>query len=386
MNKLFFSFAFAVLALAQQPRPPIISPEVHADGSVTFRLLSPNAQKVTVGLEGVKDPLAMQKDDQGVWSVTTEILAPDLYGYSYNVDGVHFLDPSNTEIKPNLLGLSNVVHVPGAATLPWEPSDIPHGVIHHHFYKSSVVGDNRDFYVYTPPGYDANAKTRYPVLYLLHGYSDDASGWTAVGKANLIMDSLIAQNKVQPMIVVMTLGYGAPEIVHPTPGASPFNNTALRDRNFSYFRTALIDEVIPAVDRTYKTDSSRDARAIAGLSMGGSESLLTGLNRPDKFSWVGAFSTGGLGDDFNADFPQLSAASNSQYHLIWIACGTEDRLIALNRKLVSWAKEKGVNVTPIETPGMHTWMVWRRNLIAFTPLLFQSTSHIVRPAIITGEN
>jgi len=386
LNKLFFSFAFAVLALAQQPRPPIISPEVHADGSVTFRLLSPNAQKVTVGLEGVKDPLAMQKDDQGVWSVTTEILAPDLYGYSYNVDGVHFLDPSNTEIKPNLLGLSNVVHVPGAATLPWEPSDIPHGVIHHHFYKSSVVGDNRDFYVYTPPGYDANAKTRYPVLYLLHGYSDDASGWTAVGKANLIMDSLIAQNKVQPMIVVMTLGYGAPEIVHPTPGASPFNNTALRDRNFSYFRTALIDEVIPAVDRTYKTDSSRDARAIAGLSMGGSESLLTGLNRPDKFSWVGAFSTGGLGDDFNADFPQLSAASNSQYHLIWIACGTEDRLIALNRKLVSWAKEKGVNVTPIETPGMHTWMVWRRNLIAFTPLLFQSTSHIVRPAIITGEN
>ncbi len=386
MNKLLCSFTLALVAFAQQARPPIVSPEVHADGSVTFRLLSPHAQKVSVGLEGLKDPLAMQKDEQGVWSVKTDVLPPDLYGYSFNVDGVHFLDPSNTEIKPNLMGLSNMVHVPGATPLAWEASDIPHGVIHHHFYKSSVVGDNRDFYVYTPPGYDGNANTRYPVLYLLHGYSDDASGWTAVGKANLIMDSLIAQGKAKPMIIVMTLGYGAPEIVHPTPGSSPFNNTALRDRNFNYFRTALIDEVIPAVDRTYKTDSSRDARAIAGLSMGGAESLLTGLNRPDKFSWVGAFSAGGLGDDFAADFPQLSATANSQYHLIWIACGTEDRLITLNRKLVAWTKEKGVNVTPIETPGMHTWMVWRRNLIAFTPLLFQGGTHVVRPAIITGQN
>jgi enterochelin esterase family protein len=386
LNKLLCSFTLALVAFAQQARPPIVSPEVHADGSVTFRLLSPHAQKVSVGLEGLKDPLAMQKDEQGVWSVKTDVLPPDLYGYSFNVDGVHFLDPSNTEIKPNLMGLSNMVHVPGATPLAWEASDIPHGVIHHHFYKSSVVGDNRDFYVYTPPGYDGNANTRYPVLYLLHGYSDDASGWTAVGKANLIMDSLIAQGKAKPMIIVMTLGYGAPEIVHPTPGSSPFNNTALRDRNFNYFRTALIDEVIPAVDRTYKTDSSRDARAIAGLSMGGAESLLTGLNRPDKFSWVGAFSAGGLGDDFAADFPQLSATANSQYHLIWIACGTEDRLITLNRKLVAWTKEKGVNVTPIETPGMHTWMVWRRNLIAFTPLLFQGGTHVVRPAIITGQN
>ena len=385
MNKLLFSLVFAAALVAQQPRPPVNSPEVHADGRVTFRLLDPNAEKVTVSLEGLKDPLIMQKDQQGVWSVTTDVLAPDLYGYSFNADGTHIVDPSNTEIKPNLMNLSNVVRVPGAAPFPWDDTDIPHGLVHHHFYKSSVIGDNRDFYVYTPPGYDASAVTRYPVLYLLHGYSDDASGWTAVGKANLILDSLIAQNKIKPMIVVMPLGYGAPEIVHPTPGVSPFGNTALRDRNFNYFRTALIDEVIPAVDRTYKTDPSRDARAIAGLSMGGSESLLTGLNRPDKFSWVAGFSTGGLADDFAADFPQLSNAANSQYHLIWIACGTEDRLITVNRKLISWIKEKGVHVTQIETPGMHTWLVWRRNLIAFTPLLFQNDPHMVRPAIITGE-
>lgn len=386
MNTVVLLLALGSALAAQQQRTPINSPEVHTDGRVTFRLLDPNAQKVSVAIEGLKDPLPMQKDDQGVWSVTTDVLAPDLYGYSYNADGTHLLDPANTEIKPNLMNLTNMVHVPGAAPLPWEASDIPHGLIHHHFYKSSVIGDNRDFYVYTPPGYDPSATRRYPVLYLLHGYSDDASAWTAVGKANWIMDSLIAQNKVKPMIIVMPLGYGAPEIVHPAPGVSPFGNAALRDKNFNYFRTALIDEVIPAVDRTYKTDPSRDARAIAGLSMGGSESLLTGLNRPDKFSWVAGFSTGGLSDDFNADFPQLTADANSQYHLVWIACGTEDRLITFNRKLVDWTKEKGLHVTQIETPGMHTWLVWRRNLIAFAPLLFQARERIVRPAIISGEN
>lgn len=387
MKKLPLSLLFAAVVAAQQTHPAINSPEVHSDGRVTFRLFDPNAQKVTVSVEGAKDPLTMQKDQQGVWTVTTDALTPDLYGYSFTADGTHLLDPVNTEIKPNLLGLSNVVHVPGTAPLPWEPSDIPHGLVHHHFYKSSVIGDNRDFYVYTPPGYDASTSARYPVLYLLHGYSDDASGWTAVGKANLILDSLIAQSKIKPMIVVMPLGYGAPEIVHPTAGAPPLRNAALRDRNYGNFRTALIDEVIPAVDRTYKTDPGRDARAIAGLSMGGAESLLTGLNRPDKFSWVASFSSGGLNEDFAVDFPQLNApAANVQYHLIWIACGTEDRLITINRKLVDWTREKGVRVTQIETPGMHTWLVWRRNLIALTPLLFQNDAHAIRPAIISGQN
>jgi enterochelin esterase-like enzyme len=360
------AFSFA------QRAPAVQSPEVHADGSVTFRLRAPAAQKVSVAIEGSKQSLAMAKDEQGVWSVTSGALAPDLYGYSFEADDVHLVDPSNTAIKPNLLTLSNVVHVPGASTLPWEPSDIPHGTIHHHFYKSNVVGDNRDYYVYTPPGYDPAAATRYPVLYLLHGYSDDASGWTAVGKANLILDSLIAEKKAKPMLVVMPLGYGAPEIVQRTPAfGAPFRNPQLRDRNFVNFRSALIDEVIPAVERAYKVDSSRDSRAIAGLSMGGAESLFTGLNRLDKFSWVSAFSSGGLGDDFAASFPQLSEAVNQQLHLLWIACGTEDNLIAFNRKLVDYLKSKNIRVTQIETPGMHTWMVWRRNLIAIAPLLFQ---------------
>jgi enterochelin esterase family protein len=313
----------------------------------------------------------MQKDLRGIWSVTTDPLVPDLYGYSFEADGTRFLDPYDSHIIPNLLSPSNEVHVPGKSALPWELTDIPHGTIHHHFYKSSIVGDNRDFYVYTPPGYDPNSKTLYPALYLLHGYSDDASAWTAVGRANLILDSLIAEAKAKPMIIVMPLGYGAPEIVRRTAVfGSPFDDPALRNKNFNKFREALIDGVIPKVESLYKAAPDRDSRAIAGLSMGGSESLLTGLNRLDKFAWIGAFSSGGLGKDFASDFPQLTAAANTQLRLLWIACGTDDHLITLNRNLVSWLKAKGLRVTQIETPGMHTWMVWRRNLIAFAPLLF----------------
>lgn len=379
--KLLLLLSFSVVCgLAQRP-PAVQSPEVHADGSVTFRLRAPDAHKVSVSIEGSKGALDMQKDEQGVWSVTSGVLAADLYGYSFEADGVHLIDPSNTAIQPNLLNLSNVVHVPGKSTLPWEPADIPHGTIHHHFYKSNIVGDNRDYYVYTPPGYDPAAQTRYPVLYLLHGYSGDASGWTAVGKANLILDTLIAEKKAKPMLVVMPLGYGAPEIVQRTAAfGAPFRNPELRDRNFTRFRSALIDEVIPAVESTYKVDSSRDARAIAGLSMGGAESLFTGLNRLDKFSWVSAFSSGGPGDDFAASFPQLSEAANQQLHLLWIACGTEDNLVTFNRKFVDFLKGKNIRVTQIETPGMHTWMVWRRNLIAVAPLLFQPAA----PQITSG--
>lgn len=370
---------FARLGYAQapapqaQPSPPptLRSPEVSADGRITFRLAAPSAQAVSVHVDAFKDPFALQKGDGGVWTFTTNPMPPDLYGYWFEVDGLHLLDPLNTAIKPNLLTLSNVAHVPGASPSPWEASDILHGAVHHHFYHSAIVGDDRDFYVYTPPGYNAADAKQYPVLYLLHGYSDDASGWTSVGKANLILDSLIASGKAKPMLIVMPLGYGAPEIVQRTPSSSTgFNNTELRQRNYDRFRQALMDEVMPAVEKTYRVLPDRNNRAIAGLSMGGAETLLTGLNRLDSFSYIGAFSAGGLGSDYEQAFPQLQASANSQLHLLWIACGTEDRLITPNRQVIAWLKGKGIKVTAVETPGMHTWMVWRRNLIAFAPLLF----------------
>ena len=357
-------------APAPPPRPPamLVSPEVHPDSSVTFRFRAPNALDVKLAREGT-EPVPMQKDDQGVWSVTTAPLAPDYYGYSIIVDGVRAIDPSNHLLKPNLLSNENAVHVPGPLSSPWELNEVPHGEIHHHFYKSAVAGDDRDFYVYTPPGYDPTAKKTYPALYLLHGYSDDASGWTAVGRANVILDNLIAQGKAKPMIVVMPLGYGTMEIINLGWGA--WGHTDVRDRNFTNFREALLTEVMPRVEAEYRVTKDRSARAIAGLSMGGSESLLTGLNNLDKFAWVGAFSSGGIPDDFQKDFPSLDANASQQLRLLWIACGTEDHLITVNRSLREWLKTKGVKVTEIETPGAHTWMVWRRNLAEFAPLLFR---------------
>jgi enterochelin esterase-like enzyme len=366
---LAFVFDFVSAAFAQTPPAPVVSPEVQSDNRVTFRFRAPNANEVSLSLEGAPKDLAMQKDEQGVWSVTSEPLTPDFYGYAFVADGVHLIDPSNPLMKPNLLNTTSQVHVPGPG-LPWEVVDVPHGEIHHHFYKSTVVGDQRDFYVYTPPGYDARGKQSYPVLYLLHGFSDDASGWTAVGRANVILDNLIAQGKTKPMLVVMTLGYGAPEILRG--GFGGFSrNPEVRDRNFAKFSEALLGEVLPRVESAYLVNKDRNSRAIAGLSMGGSESLLTGLNNLDKFAWVGAFSSGGIPEEFDKDFPKLDAKANNQLKLLWIACGVDDRLIELNRKLRSWLEAKGVHKVDIETPGAHTWMVWRRNLVAFSGLLFR---------------
>jgi len=370
MNRtvLFCLLVAGLPAVAQEQPQPIQSPEVHADGSVTFRFRAPNAKEVKLSLTGAKAG-PMQKDEQGVWSVTTDPLPPDYYEYAFVMDGVTMVDPSNPVRIPNLLSNNSEVHVPGPKSLAWEVNDVAHGVIHHHFYRSAVVGDERDYYVYTPPGYDAAAAKLYPVLYLLHGFSDDASAWTVVGRANVILDNLIAQGKAKPMLIVMTLGYGAPEIVS-RQRTAPFRDPSLRQRNMDRFREALFTEVIPQVEKAYRAAPDRNARAITGLSMGGAESLYTGLNNIDRFAWIGAFSAGGFGDDPNAAFPQLDPKASEKLKLLWIACGADDRLLEPNRKLRDWLKSKGIHPTEIETPGAHWWMVWRRNLAEFTPLLF----------------
>lgn len=366
---LGMSAMFSSLALFAQQPARLTSPEVQSDGHVTFRFRSPNAAKVELSLEGQRDPTPMQKDEEGVWSVTIGPLQPDFYGYAFVQDGVGLIDPLNSLMKPNLLDNESEVHVPGAG-LPWEVADVPHGEVHHHFYRSKIAGEGRDFYVYTPPGYDPRTKANYPVLYLLHGFSDDASGWTAVGRANVILDNLIAQGKAKPMIVVMPLGYGDMDIIRRHVGFS--GDKELAWRNLSRFTDILLGEIIPQVESSYRVKKDRDSRAIAGLSMGGAESLLTGLNHLEQFAWVGAFSSGGIDlKDFNTEFPNVDASANKKLKLLWIACGTDDHLVNINRQFKSWLKDKGVQFTDIETPGMHTWMVWRRNLAALAPLLFR---------------
>src|SRR6266849_3504936 len=237
------------VARSQTPPPPLVSPDLHPDNTVTFHFRAPNAKEVAVQIEGSAKPVPMQKDDQGVWSVTTDPLTPDYYGYSFIADGVGLLDPSNYRTKPNFLYRANELYVPGPASLSWESSDVPHGEIHHHFYKSGVVGDDRGYFVYTPPGYDPRGKQTYPVLYLLHGYSDDASAWTAVGRANVILDNLIARGKAKPMLIVMPLGYGAPEILLPSSGG--LHTPGIRQLNFDRFRETLLTEVVPRVEAEY---------------------------------------------------------------------------------------------------------------------------------------
>jgi enterochelin esterase-like enzyme len=352
------------------PSPPLVSPEVGSDRTVTFRFRAPNAAQVTVALEG-SEQQPMRKDAQGVWSLTVGPLDPDIYGYSYFADEVRHVDPLNPLTKPNLLNLSSMVHVPGPSSLPWEIGNVPRGAVQRHFYRSTVVGDDRDFFVYTPPGYPAGGP--YPVLYLLHGYSDDASAWTAVGRAHIILDNLIAEGTARPMVVVMPLGYGAPEIVAPATAA--FRDDALRRTSFEKFRDSLFTEVMPQIEKSYRVSKDRGARAIAGLSMGGAESLFIGLTALDRFAWIGAFSAGGtLDPNLDVAYPALDATRvNGQLRLLWIACGTQDRLIESNRALWEWLTKKRIRHSRVETAGAHTWMVWRRNLATFARLLFKES-------------
>jgi len=345
-------------------------PEVHPDRSVTFRLNAPNATDVVVRCEGKTTP--MQKDEQGIWSVTTEPFEPDIYSYSFLVDGLRINDPRNPFLKYNLVDTESQFHVPGPATLPWEINDVPHGVIHRYHYHSKIIGDERDVLVYTPPGYDPTSRKRYPVLYLLHGFSDAENAWVDVGRANVILDNLIARKQAKPMLVVMPLGYGNMQILVGGWQASHQPNwRQLRDDSFTKFHDSLLKEIVPMVGSNYRVNANRADRAIAGLSMGGEQSLVFGLNAPMPFAYIGAFSSGGLKTDFDKLFPQLDDKVNKQLRLLWIACGKEDGLFESNEKFVEWLNTKGVVHTWVAEPGRHSFLAWRRFLVEFAPLLFR---------------
>jgi len=355
------------------PAPPA-SPQVQPDGTTTFHLVMPNATSVKLELEGPAHPFPMTKDAKGVWSVTVPDLAPEYYSYSFNVDGTEVLDPHNVTIKTSFFSNQNVFLVPGHPSMPWEPENVPHGVVHHHFYHSEIVGIDSQYYVYTPPGFDPKSNQKYPVLYLLHGYSDKPSAWTRMGKANVMLDNLIAQGKVKPMIVVMPWGYGDMQMI--TRGWAAWRDPQLVLSNFMKFSDALFQEVMPRVQQEYPLSDKQQDHAIAGLSMGGAESLLVGLNHPDYFAYVGGFSAGGLGEGpYAAVFPGITqktaAQINDELRVLWIACGTEDALFAPNQHFIAWLQEQGLHPTVIQTPGRHVWMVWRNNFSKFAPLLFQ---------------
>ena len=383
LRKLIFLVLLATAApvLAQQPPIPIQSHQVNPDSTITFRYSAPAAAKVMVNSDAFLVPQPMTKGADGIWTLTTAPMPPQYYSYSFSVDGVTGLDPfnpitvQNSDTLPAIYYIASKVLVPGTPAMPWELTDVPHGTVTHHYYTTHIVKDlptNQSGYtVYTPPNYDAKKKGGYPVLYLLHGWSDVETGWTNDGHADLILDNLIAAGKAVPMIVVMPRGYGVEDFAkHPI---SIWGNKALVAENLTLFTQAFETEVMPAVEREYNIAKGRENHAIAGLSMGGLEATTIGLNHTDQFAWVAGMSSALIGASFDERIPNMTseAAKKADLRLLWVACGVSDGLITPNRAFVAWAKTKGLPVTAVETPGRHTFVVWRDNLVHLVPLLFQ---------------
>ena len=342
-------------------RADVISPEVDKDRRVTFRLQAPQAKQVGVRVQFASGLEAMTKNGEGLWSVTLGPAEPDIHEYSFVVDGLSVTDPANTWVKYWRGTARNLVEVPGDKPMFFEVQDVRHGAIHIHRYESKSLGVTRGLYVYTPPDYEKDPKARYPVMFLLHGSGDTEDTWTVVGRANVIVDNLIAQRKAVPMVIVMPYGH--------TPAGTV---VGLDRRNTSSFERDLTDEVIPYVERQYRVSGERKQRAIVGLSMGGGQSLSVGLGNLDLFAWVGAFSAAVPRE---AEMKNLLAdpnAVNKGLELLWVGCGRQDFLFDVNSRFIGTLQAKKVKHVAHITEGAHEWRVWRRYLNEFASLLFKA--------------
>jgi enterochelin esterase family protein len=346
----------AVAAYAQR----VVSPEVHPDRRVTFRIRAPKATEVTLTGDwlGTTPAPKLAKDDSGVWSVTLGPFEPSVYIYSYTVDGVAMADPINPKMKLRANTSASLLEVPAATPDFWEPRDVPHGAVEINWQRSKAInGETRAIWIYTPPGYSKNSQ-RYPVLYLLHGSNDTAAGWTTAGYANFVIDNLLAEKKATPAIVVMPWG-------HATPFGAPGNE--------QLFEKYLLEDAIPTVEAKYRVAPGRQNRAIAGLSMGGGQALRIGLGHLDLFSAVASFS-GAIPQDFETRFAELLAkpeATNGKLKTLWIGCGQQDGLFNRSKSLSELLTKHQVKHVFRATDGVHNYTVWRKYLAEYLPLLFR---------------
>jgi enterochelin esterase family protein len=355
---LIASFASAQTS---QPAAGVVSPEVHSDRTVTFRIYAPKATDISLFADWV--PIGttrpMTRDGKGVWSITQGPLPPGIYIYTFTVDGITMSDPVNPKIKLRWRTSASLVDVPGGHEL-WEPRDVTHGKVEINYQKSDVLNETRAVWIYTPPGYSKDTQTRYPVLYLFHGFNDTAAGWTTVGGANFILDNLIAEHRAVPMIVVMPYG-------HTVPYAASRDEQA---KNNAMFERYVIEDLLPMADREYRVKSGRENHAIAGLSMGGGHALQIGFNHLDQFSAVGAFSSA-TPVNFESRVKSNPSELNEKLKVLWISCGRDDPAFARWQRLDGVMNEQKVRHTFWPTEGAHTFTVWRASLAEFAPLLFQ---------------
>ena len=377
------------VALAQAPgqarAPQFKSFEVSADHQITFRVYAPKAQAVRVSAGDlapfVKNGTEMKKGDNGVWEVTLGPAAPGAYRYTFDVDGVATVDPKNPDISESLGNVSSLVAVPGNDL--FDTKDVPHGAVAAVTYRSTALGTVRRMHVYTPPGYERGVG-QYPVFYLLHGAGDNDDAWTSVGRAGFILDNLIAAKKAKPMVVVMPAGHT------PRVEGSPIGANATEA-----FVNDFVKDVMPYVESHYRVLKGRANTAIAGLSMGGSQTLAIAIPRLDRFAYVGVFSSGLLtvfSDRIRRERQAVSEASNVDLvgewerqnaatidraalkpglKLLWLSTGKDDFLLEATHGTVDLLKKHGFAPVYKESEGGHTWVNWRDYLVEFAPRLFQ---------------
>lgn len=376
--------------------PPVVSPEVSADRQVTFRILAPNAQAIRLNasdIPGLGPKGILTKADNGVWSLTVGPLEPGAYRYNFNVDGVSVIDPRSPAISESNNNIWSIVYVAGSDV--FDTKNVPHGAVSAVTYYSTELQRHRRMHVYTPPGY-ASGSSRYPVFYLLHGAGDNDDAWTSVGRAGIILDNLIATKQARPMIVVMPAGHTN----GPQPGVGPPLPARAVEGAPDEFVRDFTKDVMPYVEKHYRVLSGRANRAIAGLSMGGMQTLNTAIPHLDRFAYIGVFSSGLLGGGRGgraavpaaadaastpaAAPPPFGTAFETQHaanldnaalkkglKLVWFSTGKDDGLIATSRSTVELLRKHGFTVEFIESPGGHTWINWRNYLVQFAPQLFK---------------
>lgn len=352
--------------------PQVVSPEV-TEGKATFRVLAPNAESVRLtgsDIPGMpREGGEMTKNDEGVWETTLDV-PPGYYRYNFNVDGVTVIDPRNASTSESNANTWSLVGIPGEEWM--DTQDVPHGAVAEITYHSSSLNRFRRMHVYTPPGYQKGEGT-YPVFYLLHGAGDCDDSWTTVGRAGFILDNLISAEKAKPMIVVMTAGHTGPfRFGGPRPTVDEFTEDFVKD-------------VMPYIESNYRVKTDRASRAIAGLSMGGAQTLNIGIPNLEKFAYLGVYSSGVFGIIPNPAAPEREGPTYEEQHksvlendelkedlkLFWFATGKDDFLVETSRATVEMFKKHGFDVVYEESEGGHTWIVWRQYLREFTPQLFQ---------------
>lgn len=369
--------------------PTVQSPEVHPDRTVTFRLRAPEAKAVSLSGEILlgKPPVPLTMDRNGIWSVTIGPLDPEIWAYNFRIEGVDFPDPANISPMPRAAGAASVssfVEVPGDSPAFYDARPVPHGQVRMVLYESKTMGVDRYMWVYTPPGYDKSTR-KYPVFYLLHGNGETQSGWVSNGRANVILDNLIADGKAEPMIVVMPHGHaiqsasvGPYQAVPPPPGSGGF-------LNFTLFSDELINQIIPTIEQDFRVIPDADHRAIGGLSMGAFQSIQIGLSHPELFHYVLAFSGGfgGLGPsaagsiEEQAPWKELLAnppQTKKNLHLLFLGAGElETAMHEPGQRLVKLFNDAGLHAVWAEYPGGHVFRVWRNDLNYAAPMLFHSS-------------